>query len=116
MSRSVVDVLFEMVDLGDQLRPTEAVIGGISVRVHSIPGATLDVGLVFSVNLDVLRGFLIAWPNADAPSLDLFRSAGVVTSVLSMKQHFCTRQTIGFGSVPLKTAKFGSFRRMICPC
>jgi hypothetical protein len=43
MTKSVEDVIWDVVDLCDSLKIEYAIMGGLAVRIHGIPRPTYDV-------------------------------------------------------------------------
>lgn len=43
MTKSVEDVIWDVVDLCDSLKIEYAIMGGMAVRIHGIPRPTYDV-------------------------------------------------------------------------
>lgn len=59
MSKTVEEVLFDMVEICDQLKLDYAVMGGLAVRVHGIPRPTFDVDFQLTIPSAVWASFFL---------------------------------------------------------
>lgn len=73
MSKTVEEVLFDMVGICDQLKLDYAVMGGLAVRVHAIPRPTFDVDFQLTIPPTAWANFFSAAERLDYAVSDEFR-------------------------------------------
>ena len=90
------ETLFELTSLLEESRIPYAVMGGLAVRVYSIPRATQDVDLTVTVNQSQLAQLLVELENREFSVPEAYRS-GWVDSVADMPLVKLRRYVAGRG-------------------